>query len=126
MELHIIENKEGKPLLKCTVQRDGQILFGIRTSKELSICGGVRVKFATNEKEELFLVVGTPCDAESYDLHPWSGNGWYIKAQGLLKSLNLNYKKNKTIFDISPANEVYEGCKVYQLTPRTQLRNIKK
>ena len=126
MELYIIKNKESKPFFKCGVQKDGKILFNPTTSKELGISKGMNVKFATNEKKELLLIVGTPHDAESYELHSWGKMGWYVTTSELLKSLDFDYKRNKIAFDIFPTNEVYEGCKVYLLTPRTQPRNIKK
>ena len=114
MDLKILSAKNYSAKLKATIQATGKLGFTEVTAKALELTKDSEVKFATNDKGDLFLINCKQCDEETFKVLK-GGDYFSVNTKGLFDSLGLNYKSNSIIFDMikedNPEMEVYKLLK---------------
>ncbi len=113
MELNFIKPKESNSIAKITVQKSGRLGFSKGAMEMLDIENNLYCKFGFNDVEELFIVMFSSGDSETFNIAK-AGDYYYLQAKTLLADLGIDYKsKDTVIFDIqkSEKNNVFKMMK---------------
>ena len=114
MELNFIKPKETATIAKITIHKTGKMGFSKGAIDLLNIESNGYAKFGFNEERELFIVMTTKQDENTYNISK-AGQYYYILAKSLLREIDVDYTSADTIiFDILETQN--EG--VYKLEKR--------
>lgn len=119
MDFKILSAKEYSIKLKATIQSTGKLGFTESTAKALELTKESGVKFAINDKEELFLINCKQCDEDAFKVLK-GGDYFSANTKGLFDNLGLDYKANNIIFDM--IKEDNNDMEVYKLLKREKPR----
>lgn len=114
MELNILKPKEVSSIAKITIHKTGKMGFSKGASELLSIDKNKYAKFGINNKNELFIIMKSENDDETFSIAK-AGDYYYISARTLLEDLGIDYTNGDTvIFDIRKTEE----DSIYRLSKR--------
>lgn len=119
MDFKILSAKEYSVRLKATIQSTGKLGFTEATAKALELSKDSGVKFAINDKEELFLINCKQCDEDTFKVLK-GGDYFSANTKGLFDNLGYDYKSNNIIFDMIKENN--DDMEVYKLLKREKPR----
>ena len=115
MELKVLSAKNYNVKLKATIQATGKLGFTAVTAKEMKLTAESGIKFAQDEKGQLYLINCAVCDDDSFRLYI-SGDYYSLNTTVLFNNLGYDYRNRKIIFDLVPVPE--EGENIYRMVQR--------
>lgn len=88
--------------LKVTVQSSGRLGFSDETSKELDLSDGKPILLGVDSENDsrMFLVMPPEISKSAFRVHK-SGDYFYLPTEKLFLSLNMDFKNNTVIYDIT-------------------------
>lgn len=120
MNIKIFSARQYNAKLKCTIHSSGKLGFTDETAKELGLSVHSGIKFAADEDDNLLLInCRGERDEDAFAVCK-SGDYYYVNAKPLFDSLELNYKNNVIMFDLSKLE--HEALEIYKLNQRSKPR----
>ena len=115
MELKFLSAKNYNVKLKATIQSSGKLGFTAVTAKILNLNPEGGIKFAQDEKGQIYLFSCPTCDDDAFKLYI-SGEYFSLNTTVLFNNLGFDFHNHKYIFDLIPAKEA--GDNAYRMVLR--------
>lgn len=113
--------------VKATVHKDGKLGFSSSASKVMGLDKNRRFKIATNADEEsdtnLYFLVVEEEDREGVFTIAKAGSYYYVRVKHILQQMNIEYEKEKVIYDIRKVLDHDNNLSYYQLERRDPIKN---
>ena len=117
--LKILSAKEFNVNLKCTIHASGKLGFTEATASVLKLSEDSGIKFAQDDKGELYLINSQSMDDDSFKVNK-AGNYYYVNGKVLFDQLGYDYRNYNIIFDMVNVSEL--GNNHYKLNERKKPR----
>ena len=127
MKIIYYKPREISGKIKCTIHQNGKMGFSRQAIKELCLEINRYAKIGFNEEDEndktLYLKIQGHQDEDSYKLNK-AGEYYYLNTKFLFDDLNIDYARNKIIYDIQETKIDEEV--IYKLNKRELARKKSK
>lgn len=119
MKLKFFDPREASKTLKATAHKNGKLGFSVDAAKKMELASGKGARIAFDEEnpkdKTLYVIISSVALEDTFKIIK-AGDYFYVNAKLLFEELNLDYKNDSIVYDISEVK--IDGRPIYKFTMR--------
>jgi hypothetical protein len=119
MKLKFFNPREAVRNLKATAHKNGKLGFSSDAAKKMELAAGKGARIAFDEEnpndKTLYVIISSVAMDDTFKISK-AGDYYYLNARLLFEELNLDYRTESIVYDISEV--MIDGRPIYKFTKR--------
>ncbi|RZS75273.1 hypothetical protein EV199_1136 [Pseudobacter ginsenosidimutans] len=125
MKLKFFDPREAAKTLKATAHKNGKLGFSADAAKKMELAAGKGARIAFDEEnpedKTLYVIISSMAMEDTFKIIK-AGEYFYLNARSLFEELELDYKNDNIVYDISEV--LIDGRPIYKFTKRAGVKKV--